>query len=91
MFFRDKDIAQWLGRNPSSVSRVRKNHKKKYALYRMGYASIIDNPDDQRWQKVKHTEISLYLGMSKNTFSIMKKSNPKKYEILKRGFLALNT
>lgn len=91
MFFRDKEIAQWVGLVPSTISRVRKNHTKMYALYRMGYASILDNPDDKRWEKVKHTEIALHLGLNPKTFSVMKKTNPKKYEILKRGYLALNT
>lgn len=47
MFFRDKEIARWVGLSPAAISKVRKNDKKMYVLYRMGYASIIDSPDDQ--------------------------------------------
>lgn len=90
MFFRDKEMAEWVGLVPSSISKVRKNHKKLYALYRMGYASVLENPDDTRWQKVKNKDIALYLSKCARTFSHMKKANPRKYEILKRGYLSMN-
>lgn len=86
MYFRDKDIAEFLGFNPSSITNVRKNKPKMYALYRIGFDDVMQNPDSKEWEKVKHKSLADHLDMCAKSISIMKTNQPKKYELLKRGF-----
>lgn len=89
-FFRDKDIANFIGLHPSSITNVKKKNQKMYALYRMGYENSLSCPDDKRWESVKNKDLAEHIGMTASGVSLMKRSNAKKYEILKRGFVVLN-
>lgn len=90
MYFRDKDIAKFLGLYPSSITNVRKNKQRMYALYRIGYEDVLQNPSDTSWENVKNRAVSEYLGMCPQSLSAMKRNQPKKYELLKRGFMKMS-